>query len=194
MTSASPQPEWVYNVACEDIEAPLKISFAADEETCTALARRFQIELIKEIECAATVYPQQGGDVFYVTGTVDALVQQNSAITDEPIDTAVHEHIEGWYAKKQSVVSLAKARQSKDMKKGDREVKMVDESEDPEPIIDGHINVAELAAQYLSLAIDPYLSAPDDAYPVQEPEPHTPLSFKNPFAGLLEWKDTFLKK
>jgi hypothetical protein len=32
----------------------------------------------------------------------------------------------------------------------------LDESEDPEPVIDGKIDAGELVAQYLSLAIDPY--------------------------------------
>jgi hypothetical protein len=61
---------------------------------------------------------------------------------------------------------------------------MLEEYEDPEPLVDGKVDVGELASQYLSLAIDPYPHAPGVEPVGEDPEIELKRDKENPFAAL----------
>ena len=68
---------------------------------------------------------------------------------------------------------------------------MIDEKDDPEPIVDGLIDIGELVTQHLSLQLDPFphkegehFETGDESF-VQRPNEER----QNPFAGLKALKE-----
>ena len=99
-----------------------------------------------------------------------------------PVKAYLEEEFEGWFADPGSFASIAKARQSKAGKAADNEVQILEEHEDPEPILDGKIDLGDLTAQYLSLSLDPYPKAPGAVWAEGEGPEESSTLRKNPFA------------
>lgn len=186
--------EWSYMVTAESISAePKTFTFEADERQCIDLARRFSIVSIEEAEAVVTLQKVSGG-VIHAMGTVRAEITQACAVSLATIPVSIEEEFEGWFADKSAnAVSFAKARSERDVKKGQTEIEVLDESVDPEPITNGKLDIGELAAQYISLAIDPYLRA-EGVSPVysvgpKEKEGDGAELRKSPFEALKDWKE-----
>src|SRR5690606_38441875 len=153
----------------------------ADEEARAALARRLNVDSLDALEAALTIYPASGGAV-EVTGTLKADITQTCVVTLDPIETRIEEPVEGWFTDKEKTLSFARARQDKETRKGHVEVEMLDERDDPEAMVDGHIDLGELVAQHLSLAIDPYPHKPGVAFEAGDDQPLKRAN--NPFDAL----------
>ena len=85
-------------------------------------------------------------------------------------------------------MSFARARHERDKDRGVEERPMLEEHEDPEPIVDGRINLGELVTQYLSLAIEPYPRS-EEAKKILEENNNSMPARENPFAALKTLKD-----
>ncbi|MCB1532467.1 MAG: DUF177 domain-containing protein [Alphaproteobacteria bacterium] len=183
------ESEWSHWINVGEIEDTAQVfDIKPDEEQRKALARRLEVEEVKAIGAHITL--QRRGQVIFVQGTVSADVVQNCVVTLEPIETHIEEEFEAWFADPAQAVPLSKARRERDLKKGGSEVPMLEESEDPEAIIDGKIDLGELAVQYLSLGINPYPHAEGVEYEnPAEAEREASDHRKNPFAALKDWKD-----
>jgi len=102
---------------------------------------------------------------------------------------SAQEEFEGWFADKDAAVSLAKVRKEKMIEKGKTELPILEERDDPEPIVEGMIDLGELCVQHLSLAINPYPHAEGVEYEHGDDAAQGEgFSFKNPFAALKDWK------
>ena len=129
--------------------------------------------------------------VVHVNGRIRATVKQPCVVTLEPVESRIDETFEAWFSDPDQAIALSKAKHDKMAKSAGGEVPMLDEKDDPEPIIDGQIDLGELVTQHLALALDPYPHAEGVKYEYGDDEPEkVPEEFKNnPFAALKDWKD-----
>lgn len=186
-------PEWSRTVNADDITERIRVfTLTADEEECITLARRFGISSIQNIRADMTACRDRNEHVVHVEGFVRADLVQPCVVTLEPVTTSIDEKFEGWFADPKDAVSFARARAERLRRKGAPDVALLDEEEDPEPITNGIIDLGELAAQYIALAIPPYPRAPGAGGEKDAEEENEPLSEnslrKSPFAALKAWK------
>ncbi|MCD8496850.1 MAG: DUF177 domain-containing protein [Alphaproteobacteria bacterium] len=186
-------PEWSYLVeedrAGTDV-TDLKLSPSAEE--VEALCKRLNLLSLDNMRAHITLERQSGGMVVHVKGRFTADITQACVVSLEPVASHLDEKFEGWFANSEQAVMLNKAR--RDRQNADGEAPMLEEKDDPEPIVNGHIDLGELITQYLSLAIDPYPHAPgmgsgdeDDAVVYGDSNPGADIR-RNPFAALKNWK------
>lgn len=181
--------EWSHYVDPDDmarLRGPLTLD--ADDDARTALARRFQIQEISSLTAALRIQTVKA-HILHVTGTFTATVIQSCVLTDTPVTETLSDTCDGWFADPSAIVSLQKARRNKAAKDGG-EFPILDESEDPEALIDGKIDAGELVAQSLSLALSPYPRADNAELPSSctPDDANQPPAFSNPFAALKDWK------
>ncbi len=186
--------EWSYLVDAEDITAePRTYTFTADERQKIDLCRRLNLLSIESIEANVTVQ-QVGGGTIHAMGTIAADVVQGCVISLSPVPAHIEDEFEGWFGDKARAVSFAKARSDREAKKAHTEIEILEESIDPEPIINGKVDLGELATQYLSLSLDPYPHAEGVAYEFGPPEKEGKGDEgaelrKSPFEALKDWKE-----
>ncbi len=191
-----PQAEWSHFVDADDITgAPSTLVISADDEQRKNLAKRLDILSVDRAKADLKLVRIRGNMVVHITGEIEADVTQECVVTGDPVQGTILEQFEAWYADPESAISFTKARKEKEMKKGAGEMPIVDESEDPEPIIEGRIDVGDLATQYLSLGLNPYPHAPGvEEFHAQAGDVKAiETGVENPFAGLKEWKDKLTK-
>ena len=184
-------PEWSYLVPADDVGVkPVRLTISAGENERAAVARRLGILGIEEIEARLTVERAHDKRIIHVHGRFSSTVQQACVVTLEPVTNRVEEDVEGWFVDPEQAVSFAKARRDRLKLKAGIDVPMLEEYEDPEPMIDGMVDVGELVVQTLSLALPPYphkdgveFQAGDDGTGAEA----SPVR-KNPFEALRHWK------
>lgn len=184
-------PEWSCIVDTTEMsQAGLRLSISPPPEVHQQLIQRLGIVTLEGLEADVALNRATHSAVLHVTGNIRAKIRQNCVVTLEPIDTEINENFEAWFTDPAHAVSLAKVRQDKKVKKGNVEMPILDESEDPEPIIDGKIDLGELVTQHLSLAINPYPHKEGVQFEVGDdaPKPDKSDLQSNPFAALKDWK------
>jgi hypothetical protein len=186
-------PEWSHKIDADQIEGrPVHFKISPSPEQCKDLARRLQIEAIEHLEASLTAERDKRNMSVHVTGELSARVKQLCVVSREPVFDDIRTAVEGWFADPGTVISITKARHEKDSRSHDAELPILDERDDPEPYIDGKIDLGELAAQYLSLAVNPYPQKDDVDYKnyvvADDDERKIPELRRNPFAALKDWK------
>ncbi|HEV8262592.1 MAG TPA: DUF177 domain-containing protein [Burkholderiales bacterium] len=146
----------------------------ATEKELAALAQRFDLVSLGSFSASFTL-KRVRKDLVRAKGRVSAELVQACVITLDPIPARIDEHFE--------VDFLEGAQPAV----ADLELD-VEGAEAPEPVLDGWIDLGELAAEQLGLAIDPYPRRPDAEIPAEwkgEPvaEPAA-VERPNPFAVL----------
>ena len=117
-----------------------------------------------------------GGELFRGQGHLKASIVQSCVITGAPVQEEIMETIEERFTLKAEFSS---------------EVEIsLDDDDPPEPITGNEIDLGEIVAQHLGVALNPYPRAPvaeiPDAY--QEDGDETPDLQKNPFLALAALK------
>jgi uncharacterized metal-binding protein YceD (DUF177 family) len=147
---------------------------SANPEERAALAKRFDLLGIDRLEAVFTL-KRAGSGVIHVTGEIEAEVTQACVVTLAPVPARIAERFAADFAdtERRRVDDLDLA---------------YDEEDPPEPIRNGHIDLGELAAEQLALALDPYPRAPGAAVPAEfSPEAEAgeePVRSVNPFSIL----------
>jgi uncharacterized metal-binding protein YceD (DUF177 family) len=137
-------------------------SFEADARACALLAKRYNITSVEAVSGYAKLRRESDGVTIYVMGSFKADVTQSCVTTFEPVADHIEEDFEGWFLDETHAKSFKKAKKKRavsdleDFAAEEDEDFMAGENEDPEPIINGMVDVGELVAQYLSLALNPY--------------------------------------
>jgi uncharacterized metal-binding protein YceD (DUF177 family) len=132
---------------------------AANPEERAALARRFGLVSVDRLE-ADLVLRRAGAGVIHVTGSLSADVVQSCVVTLAPVEARVEDKFATDFLDETEFErQMARAGG-----KGEADLDY-EEDDPPEPIRNGHIDLGELAAQQLSLALDPYPRAPGAAVP-----------------------------
>lgn len=144
------------------------VAIEADEAERTALARRFDLLALDELKARLTLTPGRG-DTVVVTGTLTAAVVQRCVVTLDPVPAAVEDEVEAVFADAAG--------------RDEAEIEVDPLAAEVEPLADGRIDLGELAAQHLSLALDPYPRSPDAPEPAAE-APEAGTETRRPFAVL----------
>jgi len=119
-------------------------------EECMALARRFDLVSLKCLRANVTVrsFGKRGGVT--LVGTFEANVVQSCVITREPVTTHV----------KESLNLLLEPRGEEAAENHRVELVLSSEEVEAEPLEGDELDIGECVAQYLNLALDPYLRQP----------------------------------
>lgn len=184
--------EWSYTVDVDDVGSePKTYNFKASAQERTDLARRMGLVSIEAAQASVTV--QRASGVIHAIGTIRAAVTQSCVVSLAPVPAEIEDEFEGWFGDKASALSFAKARNDREAKKSHTEIEVLEEAVDPEPIVNGKIDLGELATQYMSLALDPYPRAEgvSSQYIVPEGEKDKEGAElrRSPFEALKDWKE-----
>jgi uncharacterized metal-binding protein YceD (DUF177 family) len=145
------------------------ISLTANADERNHLARRFDLEAIHSLTADLDVTPLDG-ELWHVKGSFRADVVQTCVVSLEPVPALVEERLEAIFAP------------DGEPEPGDRSVVVsFDEVDPPEPIRDGCLDLGELVAERLALALDPYPRATGAELP-QDDAGDQPVD--NPFQAL----------
>lgn len=182
--------EWSFPVEAEKIsDKPYVVSIKPTADEKKRLAQRLNIKSLESLSAEITFNRQPGKMSVHAAGAFEAEVKQDCVVSGKPVITQINEKFDAWFADKSKTVPFARARQDKMMEKGNLEMPILDEAEDPEPIVDGIIDAGELVTQFLSLSINPYPHAEGVHYEHgDESEKGPSLKLDNPFAALKDWK------
>lgn len=114
------------------------------------------------------------GERVHVTGHVKAVLEQTCVVTLEPLENIIDEPIDVIFAPADQIPITPKVTTKEEGE--DAEI-----PDPPEPIVNGRIDLGQLAAEILMLGIDPYPRKPGAVFDPPE-EPDDPDA--HPFAAL----------
>jgi uncharacterized metal-binding protein YceD (DUF177 family) len=146
----------------------------ADEAARRAIA---EVAGIREVLSAHASFDlrHKSGDQVHVTGRVRAKIGQTCVVTLDPIESEIDEEVDLIFAP--SGQSLPQA----DLADDEDDDAAIEVDDQPEPMVDGVIDLGRLATDVLFLAIDPY---PRKAGAVFEPLVAVADPEDHPFAAL----------
>ena len=167
---------WRVLVAAADVaETGEHFDLVADAEVRAAVARMAGLRDLPRLEANFDVTRQGAG--LRVTGRVSATVGQTCVVTLEPVANEVAETVDLLFVPRPAA---PQAQPDDDGKAQPREAKW----DDPEPLVDGAIDLGALAIEFLILGLDPYPRKPGAVF--QPPADAAPLD--GPFAALATLK------
>jgi uncharacterized protein len=150
------------------------MTIEANEAERSEIARVAALRDLPRLSAAFELTPL-GRDEVRVTGEVSAVVGQTCVVTLERVENTVSEPVNLLFAPPSSTPETTDG-------EDDEEV-----GEDPpEPIVNGRIDLAKLAVEFLILGIDPYPRKPGAVF---EPIHTPPAAEDHPFAGLAALKE-----
>jgi uncharacterized metal-binding protein YceD (DUF177 family) len=149
MSGDAPPNEFSRILALDPRRGAIRIDVAADPQERAALAERFGLQAIEALSAAVQIR-QRPGQRWRLAATLQARVVQTCVVTLEAVAQGVEDRI---------VLDFAAA-QPKDAP----DLDLSDEDAEPLPD-DGRIDVGEIVAQHLYLALDPFPRAPGAAWP-----------------------------
>lgn len=157
-------------------DGPVNVDIIADSAECEALGRRFDIVRVNSLSARVRVTPVRGRGTIRVRGTLQATVTQTCVVSLEPFESRVNEEIDLLFA-------------PSNMEDADREV-VIEPFEDdvPEPLEGDSLDVGEVVAQALALALDPYPRHPEAGNVVLTMEETESEHADGPFAVLGQLK------
>lgn len=132
-------------VALEDLRGGVvRQSVAATDGECRRLAERLGLAAIDSLRATVALDSRRGGKIIAVEGEFRAALTQTCVVTLEPLPRTVSETFS---------IRLSPATEA-----GEAEIVDIDPEtdDDPEPIEGDSVDIGELVAQHLSLALDPY--------------------------------------
>lgn len=139
MTAIDTTPEFSVEIKLESIgEDPREIDLEAKQEEKFALAQRFGLVSVDSFEAHLTLTWLKTGRILSVTGQISAAVTQSCVVTLDPVPATIAEEVD-----------IVFARESADT--GD----VIDPNE--VELLEGEtLDLGEISAEELSLALDPY--------------------------------------
>lgn len=165
---------WSFPVSVAQVpEAGLHQVLDAAPAQRERMAAAAGVNAMPQAEASFDVVPAAGGRV-HVSGRVRARVEQTCVVTLDPVENEIDEPIDVEFAPPSQIPVSAKSIQKEEGE--DAEI-----AEPPEPIVNGVIDLGQLAMEFLVLGIDPYPRKPGVVFVAPEtpkdPEEH-------PFAAL----------
>ena len=135
-----------------------------DEANRHALANALDLPSIAMLEGRFRLASAGGGHVS-VTGTVVAAIEQTCVLTLDPFPVSIEETVDVDFAPASGVPP-------------------VDETDPPDEIVDGRIDLGALTAELLAMALDPFPRKPGAVFDYKDPADVE----ENPFAALASLK------
>jgi hypothetical protein len=171
------QGPWRVPVAVEDIaETGQHFALVADAEARAGIARLVGLRDLPRLQADFDVTPQGAGGL-RVSGRVSATVGQNCVVTLEPLANEIDEEVDLLFMPQSAADATEGNGETGDNSEAD--VKW----DDPEPLIDGVVDLGALATEFLVLGIDPYPRKPGAVFE----SPADSRAEEGPFAVLADW-------
>ena len=146
MSSTEPAPEFSRLISADQLGAGETVErLSPTERERRALAERFELDSLDRLEATVRLRRRPGG-VIEARGHLEAVLAQPCVVTLDPVPATLSEDFRVLFAPE---ADLAGA-----------EVIINPEQDAPEPLLDGRIDLGELVAQQLGLALDPYPRSP----------------------------------
>ncbi|MBL8702486.1 MAG: DUF177 domain-containing protein [Alphaproteobacteria bacterium] len=172
MTAGDPLPnEFVRTIALEGARPPrVRFAIEATPTECAALAKRFGLVRLDRLAATGEAVLGSAGR-WQLTGSLEAAVVQTCVVSLDPFTAEIRDGFELVFAPAEDAEEKA-------------EIDVGDADDEPLPA-DGRLDVGEIVAQQLSLALDPFPRKPgvhwEGAGPAESAaEPDT----VRPFEGL----------
>jgi uncharacterized metal-binding protein YceD (DUF177 family) len=181
--SPTAKPEFSRLIAIDGV-APDKIrkeSITADTAECAALAARMGLRSLSGFTADMSIRRVPGGTAVRIEGTLKADVVQACVVSLQD----VHAHIEGSFD--------TYFTEDADQAREEISFTLDDDLDAAEMVHNGMIDLGEVAAQYLSLELDPYPRAPGVSLAAQLQESGNSQK-PNPFEALAVLKTDKKKK
>lgn len=124
----------------------LSVSLTASADERAALARRFDLVRLDRLEGELRI-ERAGEDLLHLSGRVRAALAQRCVVTLEPVEATVDEAFTRLFSRSQPAEATG-------------EVEVDPEADLPEPVPEGGLDLGEILAEELALALDPYPHAP----------------------------------
>jgi hypothetical protein len=154
----------------EVAETGRHFDLVADASTRAEVARVVGLRDLPRLEASFDV-TRRGADGLHVAGFVSATVGQDCVVTLEPLTNEIKEKVDLHFMPRRAAL-----RQEGDSESEPREPKW----DDPEPLVDGAIDLGGIATEFLILGLDPYPRKPGAVFePPAAGEPE-----EGPFAAL----------
>jgi uncharacterized metal-binding protein YceD (DUF177 family) len=119
----------------------------ANEEELDALAKRMNVVALKSLTAKLHLQSIHSGDMVEAKGRFIATVVQDCVVTLEPFEALVEEEFTAYFARPETIPKSDEVD--------------IDDDNSPDPISpNGDIDLGELVAQHLALAIDPHPRKP----------------------------------
>lgn len=136
-------PEFSRIIKADTIsDAPKRLDIGADETERRRLAGRFRLKSIDRLAAEVTLSRRAG--IIHAEGVVHAAVVQACVVTNEPIPAQVDAPFSVRFVEAAFAPSV------------DEEVELSEQDCETLPLEDNAIDLGELAAETLALALDPY--------------------------------------
>jgi uncharacterized metal-binding protein YceD (DUF177 family) len=190
-----PQSEWFCPFDVENIPSSGKtVKMVAGDEYLKPIAERLQILELKNLTAECRLTLQNAGHILYISGYFKADIVQECVVTLQPVYSTLEDSFEAWYADHDKAIPFNRAKhQQKAMAEGD-EVQILEEKDDPEPLVDGQVDLGELVIQFLSLAVNHYpraegVDAEEEPALIEIKAKSSATTLRpNPFAALKNWR------
>lgn len=124
------------------------IQLQASPEECSALAARFNLVELATLSGDVRVERVDLTASFLVTGRLAADAVQTCVVTLEPVGAKIEAEFDRLFSRDLPAET-------------DGEVEIDAEAETPEPLVENRLDLGEILAEELSLALEPYPRAPD---------------------------------
>lgn len=124
---------------------PVEFELQANAAELEGLRRRLGLVDLKDVAASGTIYPLNGGQGLRLEGRLGAKVTQNCVVTLEPVVQAIAEDFSIEFGTAGDVIEASSG-----------EMVIAADQEQPEPMPQNALDVGELVAEHLALAIDPY--------------------------------------
>jgi hypothetical protein len=171
-----PERPWRVPVAVEDVpEEGQAFALAADAEVRAAIAKIAGLRDLPQFAANFDV-TRQGDGGLRVVGRVSAVAGQTCVVTLEPLLNAIEEDVDLFFMPRAAPPSVVA---ENDAKPAASEAKW----NDPEPLLNGVVDLGTLATEFLILGLDPYPRKPGAVF--EQPPEHA--SEGGPFAALAGW-------
>ena len=168
-----PRPEFSRMLAPDRLGmAPVEEDIAADAEERAALAERFDLLAMERLTANLRLDPVPGKPLLRLSGRIAARVTQRCVVSLEP----VHSDLEEAFSQLYTLDPAADGADGADV------VVEAEAEEPPEPVGAGGIDLGEVVAQHLAIALNPYPRAPGAHMPpegsgaAEEPSSASPFS------------------
>ncbi len=120
----------------------------ATKAECAALAKRFDLRSLDYLKAHMTIMRISDGNIVRIQGEIKAEVVQACVVSLQDVPSHIHAQFDTSFSEEGEIF--------------EEEIEMeLGEEEDPHEVLEnGIIDLGELAAQYLSLELEPYPRAP----------------------------------
>ncbi len=135
-----------------------------------ALAALYKVPAIAALTAALRL-ERAGQDGVRVSGAVHGELTQTCVVSLEPFAATVDEDIDVRFAPRSEADSVRRPG-------GETETFSIVDEVEPDPIIEGNIDVGALAAEFFALGLDPYPRKPGVEFvaPAESPPPDSPFA------------------